>query len=92
MEQDVHIESVIQMLDELSQDRSVPRNVRTALQTARADLSNEKLDMVFRMSSAISVLDEVANDINLPSYSRTQVWNVVSVLETMNEKLKKSQQ
>ena len=83
------IQAVIHMLDELSQDRTVPRNVRTALQKAREDLSNEKLDAGFRVSSAISILDEVANDINLPAYSRTQVWNVVSTLETINAALKK---
>jgi len=82
------LQSVMQMLDELSQDRTVPRNVRTAIVKAREDLANEKLDMGFRVSSAISILDEVANDINLPPYSRTQVWNVVSALETLNESLK----
>jgi len=83
------LQSVIQMLNELSQDRTVPRNVRTALVNAKEDLSNEKLDVDFRVSSAISILDEVANDINLPPYSRTQVWNVVSMLETLNAALKK---
>ena len=83
------LQSVIQMLNELSQDRTVPRNVRTALVNAKEDLSNEKLDVDFRVSSAISILDEVANDINLPPYSRTQVWNVVSALETLNAALKK---
>lgn len=85
----IELQPVIQMLDELSKDRTVPRNVRTALQTAKEDLSNEKLDVDFRVSSAISILDEVANDINLPPYSRTQVWNVVSTLETLNAALKK---
>ena len=83
------LQPVIQMLNELSQDRTVPRNVRTALVNAKEDLSNEKLDVDFRVSSAISILDEVANDINLPPYSRTQVWNVVSALETLNAALKK---
>jgi len=83
------LQPVIQMLNELSQDRTVPRNVRTALVNAKEDLSNEKLDVDFRVSSAISILDEVANDINLPPYSRTQVWNVVSALETLNASLKK---
>jgi uncharacterized protein (UPF0147 family) len=85
----VEMSSVMQMLSELSQDRTVPRNVRTALVKAHEDLSNEKLDADFRVSSAISILDEVANDINLPPYSRTQVWNVVSALETLNAALKK---
>lgn len=82
------IGSISKMLDELSQDRTVPRNVRTALVKAKEDLANEKLDPGFRVSSAISILDEVANDINLPPYSRTQVWNIVSALETVNAALK----
>ena len=85
----VDLTEVLRMLDELSQDRTVPRNVRTAVVKAKEDLANEKLDIGFRVSSAISILDEVANDINLPPYSRTQVWNVVSALETLNAALKK---
>ncbi|MEM7813657.1 MAG: UPF0147 family protein [Candidatus Aenigmatarchaeota archaeon] len=83
------LQAVMQSLEELSQDRTVPRNVRTALVKAKEDLANEKLDLGFRVSSAISILDEVANDINLPPYSRTQVWNIVSSLEAINAALKK---
>jgi hypothetical protein len=78
------------ILDEVANDRTVPRNVRTAVLSAKADLANEKLDMELRISSAIAVLDEVANDINLPPYSRTQVWNIVSRLETLLASTKKA--
>jgi hypothetical protein len=81
--------AILQMLEELAEDRTVPRNVREAIVSAKTDLANEKLDLGFRVSSAISALDEVANDRNLPPYSRTQVWNVVSALETLNAALKK---
>jgi uncharacterized protein (UPF0147 family) len=83
------VKVILQMLEELAADRTVPRNVREAIVSAAANLANEKLDLSFRVSSAISILDEVANDRNLPPYSRTQVWNVVSALETLNATLKK---
>ena len=83
------LSTTMKMLDELSEDRTVPRNVRTALVKAKEDLANDKLDVGFRVSSAISILDDVANDINLPPYSRTQVWNVVSALETLNATITK---
>ncbi len=84
---DVH--SVTKILDEINADRSVPRNIRTAVEQAKNDLNNSKQDMTVRISSAISLLDEVSNDPNIPMYTRTQVWNVVSMLEVMNEELKK---
>jgi transcriptional regulator NrdR family protein len=28
-------------------------------------------------------LDEIADDTNLQAYTRTQIWNVVSILETL---------
>ena len=83
------ITAVSTLLEEVANDRTVPRNVRTPVMNAKADLANEKLDVELRISSAISVLDEVANDINLPPYSRTQVWKVVSKLETLLAAVKK---
>jgi hypothetical protein len=83
------IQSVNRLLDEINSDRSVPRNIRTSIETAKNDLNNYKQDEVVRISSAISILDEVSNDPNIPMYTRTQIWNIVSILEVMNEEVKK---
>jgi uncharacterized protein len=73
------------VLDEINEDRTVPRNVRTSMQMAKTDLNNEKLDRKIRINNAISILDEISNDPNIPAYTRTQIWNIVSMLETMNK-------
>lgn len=83
------IESVNNMLDEISEDRTVPRNVRTMIQEAKENLNNEKHDMAVRINGAISILDEVSNDQNIPVYTRTHVWNIVSILEAMDKEIKK---
>lgn len=83
------IQTVNRLLDEINADRSVPRNIRTSIEQAKNDLNNDKQDMVVRISSAISILDEVSNDPNIPMYTRTQIWNIVSMLEVMNEEVKK---
>ncbi|HLD85752.1 MAG TPA: UPF0147 family protein [archaeon] len=75
-------------LDEISEDRTVPRNIRTMIQETKSSLNNSKEDAAIRINSAISVLDEVSNDPNIPVYTRTQIWNIVSVLEIINEKIK----
>lgn len=73
------------LLEEISSDRSVPKNIRTAVDQAKADLNNEKDELDVRVNSAISILDEVANDPNIPIYTRTHIWNIVSMLETMSK-------
>ncbi|MBI5060701.1 MAG: UPF0147 family protein [Candidatus Aenigmarchaeota archaeon] len=81
-------QSINKILDDINADRSVPRNIRTAVEQAKTDLNNDKHDPTVRISSAISILDEVSNDPNIPMYTRTQIWNVVSMLEIMNEEVK----
>ena len=76
------------LLDGIAEDRTVPRNIRIMIQETRASLNNSKEDPAIRINSAISVLDEVSNDPNIPVYTRTQIWNIVSVLEVLNERLK----
>ena len=81
---------VIEILEEVSEDKTVPRNVKNSVVKAKEHLANESLDMEFRVNSAISILDEIANDINLQPYSRTQIWNALSMLETLNNEVKKN--
>lgn len=76
-----NINEVLELLKDLSEDRRVPRNVRAAVDKAIEHLNNKEDDETVRLSSAISILDEVCNDPNIHSYTRTQVWNIVSLLE-----------
>ena len=41
--------------------------------------------MSVRASNTISLLDDVTQDPNLPSYVRTSLWQVVSILESIRE-------
>ncbi|MFA4819695.1 MAG: UPF0147 family protein [Candidatus Aenigmatarchaeota archaeon] len=81
------METISKILDEISEDRTVPRNIRNMVQEAKNNL-NGKQELAVRINSAISILDEVSNDSNIPTYTRTQIWNIVSMLEVMNEKAK----
>ena len=83
----LELEPVIKLLGEIIEDRTVPRNIRMAAETAKKDLEDNNKDMDVRLNSAISVLDEITNDPNIPMYTRTQIWNVVSMLETAKREL-----
>jgi uncharacterized protein (UPF0147 family) len=82
---DMNIETINKLLDEINEDRTVPRNIRSMVQEAKSDLNDCNKDMAVRINSAISILDNVSNDTNIPTYARTQVWNIVSMLEAMNK-------
>ena len=79
---------VLQLLEQVALDRTVPRNIRTSAEQVTAEIKNEKEPMDLRVSTAIHILDDVSNDPNIPLYTRTQIWNIVSMLEVMNEKAK----
>ncbi|OYT56411.1 MAG: hypothetical protein B6U68_03400 [Candidatus Aenigmarchaeota archaeon ex4484_14] len=80
--------AINKLLDQIRDDRTVPRNIRASVEEAKAHLNDEKKDIAVRINSAISLLDEISNDSNIPLYTRTQIWNIVSMLEVMNERHK----
>ncbi|MDI6825648.1 MAG: UPF0147 family protein [Candidatus Aenigmarchaeota archaeon] len=83
-----NIEPIIKLLTVIIEDRTVPRNIRAAAEEAKKELT-EKSDNTWdiRLSSAISTLDDIINDPNMPIYTRTQIWNVVSMLEAVKREL-----
>ena len=81
--EDQRIISIIEALQEISTDNTVPRNVKERLTKIVETLKQEKEDFLLRKDKALSELDEVVEDTNLQAYTRTQIWNVVSALEMM---------
>jgi uncharacterized protein len=80
----MQLTEINKLLDDIAEDRTVPRNIRTMIGETKKHLNNEKDDMAVRINSAVSILDEVSNDPNIPTYTRTQIWNIVSLLEIMH--------
>jgi len=48
------------------------------------DILNGKTDLSIRINKALNELDEIADDTNIQSYTRTQIWNIVSLLEKIS--------
>ncbi len=79
------IQQILTVLDDLAEDTSVPRNIRKGAKEAKALILNEKEARDVRIASAIFILDELANDPNIPLHGRTLIWNIISQLETVAE-------
>ncbi|MBI2543170.1 MAG: UPF0147 family protein [Candidatus Aenigmarchaeota archaeon] len=80
-------EPILKILDEIIDDRTVPKNIRGAAESSKTNLSNNGESMELRISTAINILDEIINDPNMPLYARTKIWNVVSALEQKRREL-----
>ena len=78
----VQLHRIVEALGQLAEDGSVPRNVRRGAQSAKDELAKARVALDMRISSAVNVLDELANDPNLPTHGRTAIWSIISRLES----------
>ena len=76
------IKQIASLMDVVVNDTSIPKNVREAVNDAKEKLlSNEELGV--KTSGAIYILGEISNDINMPAHARTQIWTILSALESI---------
>ena len=83
MAADDRLQQLATVMDQLIDDTSVPRNIRRGADHAKKALLNKSDALDVRIASAVSVLDELANDPNIPLHGRTIIWNIISGLETV---------
>jgi uncharacterized protein (UPF0147 family) len=76
-------ESILDMLDRLIQDETVPRSVRRAASEIKERLVKSKKVSV-EAASAITILEDLSADPNLPMHVRTMIWNLASQLERIS--------
>mgnify|MGYP001615589042 FL=1 len=81
-EQITQLDAVVSSLSEVKEDSTVPRNVRTKIEYVVSTLK-EDTELPIKVNKALNELDQIANDVNLQSYTRTQIWNVMSMLEKL---------
>ncbi|MDO5843868.1 MAG: UPF0147 family protein [Methanocorpusculum sp.] len=77
------IKQCIYMLQVIGEDSTIPRNVRKVADETVKILSDESKTTGFRASSALSKIDDVSSDSNLPINARTKVWEIASALEAI---------
>ena len=81
---EMKIKQIAELMDIVIKDTSIPKNVRKAVNDAREKLLTKE-EIIQRTSSAVYMLDEVSNDINMPAHARTQIWTILSALEGIRE-------
>ncbi len=77
------LEEVLETLDRIIFDETVPRNVRKVASEIKEKLTTTD-ELSLEAASAISVLEDISADPNLPMHVRTMIWNLTSQLERIS--------
>lgn len=84
-EYEERIKQALAVLEQVSEDTTTPRNIRRAAKDSMNVLQGTEFTAAVRAANAISLLDEILQDPNMPAYTRVKLWNVMSVIEAIKD-------
>ncbi len=79
------MKEAIATLNQITNSHSTPKTIKKSITDLIVELNNEEYSLSVRANNTISLLDDVTQDPNMPSYVRTQLWQAVSKLESIRE-------
>ncbi|KAF6242323.1 hypothetical protein C6988_08845 [Nitrosopumilus sp. b1] len=79
------LKEAIDTLNQIASNPSTPKTIKKNITDLLADLGNKEYSMSVRAANAISMLDDITQDPNMPSYVRVTLWQAVSKLEGIRE-------
>ena len=79
------LNNAMSTLNQIATNPSTPRNIRKNITDLIDGLKSDEYSVSVRAVNTISLLDDVTQDPNLPSYVRTSLWQAVSTLESIRE-------
>lgn len=79
------LNQAIATLEEIASNPSTPKNIKKSITDLVVELKKEEYSVSMRAANAISLLDDITQDPNMPSYVRVTLWQAVSTLERIRE-------
>lgn len=76
---------VADLLNSLSKDGSISKNVREILGDIQEEI-REETDINMKIDTALQKVEDISLDPNLSPYARTQIWSLTSLLEAAHSK------
>ncbi len=80
---DGEMSEILEALDEIKSDSTVPRNVKNKIDEMINTLKRDDLEISLKVDKVQQDLEEISSDSNLQAFTRTQLWSIVSLLETL---------
>lgn len=82
-------EQVKFLLNQISNDMSVPRNIRKigqeSIETIDSVGTSDDNTPAVCASTCITLLEDVAQDLNCPLHTRTQIYQIMALLEQIRD-------
>ena len=85
LENEEKVQKALGTLQQVVESNITPRNIRKIVKDAINMLNDTKISIGVRAANSISILEEVSQDPNMPSFSRVTIWSAVSTLESVRE-------
>ena len=79
------LKEAIETLDQITTNSSAPKTIKKSITDLVTGLKSTEDSISVRAANAISVLDDITQDPNMPSYVRVTLWQAVSKLEGIRE-------
>jgi uncharacterized protein (UPF0147 family) len=78
-------ETVEELLNGMIGDRGVPRNIKRVAQRSIDELHKEEETPGVISSNVMYMVDDLAQDANIPFHARTTVYRIISILENIKD-------
>lgn len=79
------MKEAVETLNQVAGSSSTPKTIKKSITDLVAELDETEYSLSVRAANAISLLDDITQDPNMPSFVRTQLWQAVSKLESIRE-------
>lgn len=80
-----NVSALAERMREIAEQKSIPSNVSEMLEEAASKLEDEEKELSVRVNSAGSLLDQISNDPNIKQHTRTEIWNLASKVENLDD-------
>ncbi len=79
------LKDAIQILEQIATNNATPKTIKKSTIEMVNSLKSVEDSMSVRAANAISMLDDITQDPNMPSFVRVSLWQAVSKLESIRE-------
>ena len=81
------LEEALGILNQIASNYTTPKTVRKNITDMITELKENKYSISVCAANAVSTLDDITQDPNIPSHIRVTLWQAVSKLESIREQV-----
>ncbi len=83
MNENLLINSIKDIIEQIEEDTTIPKSIKIKIKHVCLLLEDSNFTVSVRIDKSLQCLDELEEDPNIPTYTRTQIWEIVSRLESI---------